>query len=164
MFFGLKDNSGLINCVPGLGPHLSAALVPGLPWAPVTSPYPAILAPAADAVRPPAAASDPGLPGFVALAAVFAPVLAALAPAAGAVRPPAAASDPGLPGLAAGQGPGPGPVSECFRYPGAAAACVRRLERPAGAELNAGFPAALDFLSAALHLFPAGQGRALYLL
>lgn len=125
-------------CVPGLVPHLSAALARGPAWAPATFLYPAI----------------------------FVPGLATLVPAAHAVQPLAAASDRGLPGLAPEERFELGLISERLRHAGAVSASVGQPDLPAGAALNAGYsaPAALDFSSEALPAFPAEQVRALFVL
>jgi hypothetical protein len=78
--------------------------------------------------------------------------LAISAPAAHAVRPLAAASAPALPGGPEGVGWGE------------VAASVGQPDRPAGAVLDAGYPAAVDFSSEALPAFLAAQGRALRML
>lgn len=70
----LVKQSQVNYCVTGLVPHLSSALPRAPAWAPATSPYPAIfvvpglaaLVPDAHAVQPPAAASDPSMPGLAA--------------------------------------------------------------------------------------------------
>jgi hypothetical protein len=89
------------------------------------------------------------------------PGLEALAHAAHAVHLPVAVSGPGLPGLAAAEVVGLDLIAERYHHPGAVAANVSQLVRPAGAALDAEYPAALELLSETLPAFPVEQGRAI---
>ena len=116
MFLGPIDRSGLINCVPGLVPHLCSALARDLDWIPESHPCPA----------------------------VFVSFHAPLVHAVHDVHPLVAAFDRALPGLAAEEPHGPGLIFEHVHHPVAAAACAGQPERPAGVALSVGYPAVFD--------------------
>lgn len=92
---------------------------------------------------------------------VFVPGLEPLVHVAHAVHLQVAVSVPGLPGLAAVEEVGLDPIAERYHHPGAMAANVSQLVRPAGAALNAEGPAVLELLPETLPAFPFEQVRAI---